>query len=374
MKRWFLLVLLCAPVVRAEERFLIERIDVRHLVHASADVIRAETRLREGESYAESELRAASDRVRRLPFVLDDTFSLERGSVRDAYVLVITVTETRPLFYQLEMVPFFESRNTFSIVDGSVILGARWFAGRRDVFHIASLTHETERPFETDYAALQAGYTRYGLFHDRGFATLTVNRLAPKGSGGKVPTVPGALVGISLTPNQTLTVSYSENDSGTKHRRTDRILEPRLAYNTTNHPYFPSSGTLVSVAPVVAWVDATDSIGQAVHDFDTALDGHAARYWPLTEKLTAAAILDGGFLHVEQEVQGHRTFDLGYGTAAVQLSHTAGEDRRVELTLREVSHTRRTIPVRDTQGSEASLTWVRRTAWGVLRLGVGYAW
>src|ERR1051325_3957638 len=46
MKRWFLLVLLCAPVVRAEERFLIERIDVRHLVHASADVIRAETRLR----------------------------------------------------------------------------------------------------------------------------------------------------------------------------------------------------------------------------------------------------------------------------------------------------------------------------------------
>src|SRR5207244_1037372 len=43
MKRsvWFLLLVLCAPALRAEERFLIERIDVRHLVHASADVIRA---------------------------------------------------------------------------------------------------------------------------------------------------------------------------------------------------------------------------------------------------------------------------------------------------------------------------------------------
>ena len=57
--------------------------------------------------------------------------------MRDAYVLVITVTETRPLFYQFEMVPFFESRHNFSVVDGNIILGARWFAGRRDVFSVA---------------------------------------------------------------------------------------------------------------------------------------------------------------------------------------------------------------------------------------------
>ena len=51
-----LLVLLALPAY-AQERFLIERIDVQHLVHASADVIRAESRLREGERYDESELR-----------------------------------------------------------------------------------------------------------------------------------------------------------------------------------------------------------------------------------------------------------------------------------------------------------------------------
>ena len=372
MKRWILLLLLCAPVARAEERFLIERIDVRHLVHASAEVIRAETRLREGETYAEGELRAASDRVRRLPFVLDDTFSLERGSVRDAYVLVITVTETHPLFYQLEMVPFFDSRNAIGPIDFDQILGARWFGGRRDVFHLAGLGHQSERPFETDYVALQAGYTRYGLFHDRAFATLTVNRLKPKGNG-KAPIVPGALVGISLTPNQTLTVSYTENDSGGPNRRVDRIFEPRLAYNTTNHPYFPSQGSLISIAPVVAWVDSVDFLHTPVHDFDVALDGHAARYWPLTEHLTAAAIADGGFLQVDQKAGGNRSFHIAYGRAALQLSHTAGEDRRIELTVRGVSHERDQLPLRS-EVNEASLSWVQRSAWGVLRLGVGYAW
>jgi hypothetical protein len=374
MKRWLLLLLLCAPALRADERFLIERIDVRHLVHASADVIRAESRLREGESYAEGELRAASDRVRRLPFVLDATFSLERGSVRDAYVLVITVTETRPLFYRFDFVPFFQARNSVSLVDGNVILGGRWFAGRHDVFHIAALSHQSDRPFESDYLALQGGYTRYGLFHDRAFATLTINRLAPKAKGGKAPTLPGALIGISLTPNQTLTISFSGTDSGTAKRRTERILESRLAYNTTNHPYFPTEGTLLSVAPVVAWIDLVDLINTPVHDFDTALDSHAARYWPVGEHLTAAVILDGGFVHVEQEAAGHRTFDLGYGTAALQLSRAIGEDRRLELTLRGVSRHHEVVPLQPNTNTQLSVAYVRRNGWGVLRLGIGYAW
>src|ERR1041385_6899964 len=70
------LLLLFALPAQAEERFLIERIDVRHLVHASADVIRAESRLREGERYDESELRDANNRIKRLPFVLDAALKL----------------------------------------------------------------------------------------------------------------------------------------------------------------------------------------------------------------------------------------------------------------------------------------------------------
>jgi hypothetical protein len=67
MKRLLCLPVLvgCASASFAEDRFLIEWIDVRKLVHASADVIRTESRLHEGESYAETDRRAASDRVRR---------------------------------------------------------------------------------------------------------------------------------------------------------------------------------------------------------------------------------------------------------------------------------------------------------------------
>ncbi|MCU1347355.1 MAG: sigma-54-dependent transcriptional response regulator, partial [Acidobacteria bacterium] len=66
-------------------RFLIERIDVRNLRHASPEIVRAESRLKEGSSYDERELAAASDRINRLPFILDAQFSLEhfcRGNGR----------------------------------------------------------------------------------------------------------------------------------------------------------------------------------------------------------------------------------------------------------------------------------------------------
>jgi len=164
MRRLLCLLLLlgCASASYAEDRFLIERIDVRKLVHASADVIRAESRLQEGNSYVEADLRAASDRVRRLPFVLDAVFSLERGSVRDSYVLVITVSETRPFFFRYQLIPFFETSHDVGAVDNDALVAARWFAGSRGVFHVAGIAHQSDRPFEASYISAQAGYTRYG--------------------------------------------------------------------------------------------------------------------------------------------------------------------------------------------------------------------
>src|SRR5438105_4164036 len=114
------LIFLALPAF-AQERFLIERIDVQHLVHASADVIRAESRLREGERYDESELRDANNRIKRLPFVLDAAFKLERGSVRDAYVLVVTVNETKPFFYLFDGV-FYRRRPIVELDAESALL------------------------------------------------------------------------------------------------------------------------------------------------------------------------------------------------------------------------------------------------------------
>jgi len=376
MKRVLAVVLLlvgCASASYAEDRFLLEKIDVRNLVHASADVIRAESRLQEGDSYAEADLRAASDRVRRLPFVLDAVFSLERGSVRDAYVLVITVSETRPLFFRYQLVPFFQASQHVSAFDNDILLGARWFAGSRGVFHVAAIAHESDRPFESSYISGQGGYTRYGLFHDRAFATVTLDHFSPRETHGRGGTFPGGLMGVWLTQNQTLTVSYHGVDSGS-NGRTERIFEPRLAYNTTNHPEFPSEGSLLSIAPILAWIDYLDPTKAAVHDFDVALEGHAARYWTVAEGLTAAAILDGGVLHIEEKGAGHHKVNPGYGTAALQLSKAIGDERRIELTLQGVTRHRQVVPLLPDSSTQASIAWVRRNAWGTLRLGAGYAW
>jgi hypothetical protein len=130
----------------------------------------------------------------------------------------------------------------------------------------------------------------------------------------------------------------------------------------------------VSIAPVLGWIDLKDRLRTPVHDFDVALDGHAARYWTFTDRLSGAAIFDGGLLHVDQEAAGHRTFDFGYGTVSLQLSRSLGDDRRLELTLRGVSRNSAVLPLVPDGTRQFSIAWVRRNAWGVLRLGAGYLW
>lgn len=373
-----LLFLALALPAQAEERFLIERIDVVHLVHASADVIRAESRLREGEKYDESELRDANNRIKRLPFVLDAAFRLERGSVRDAYVLVIAVNETKPFFYLFDSVFYHRKRLVEIDTEDALLLGGRWFAGRRDVFHLAAIAHHPVRPFETDYSSLQAGYTRYGLLGDRAFATLTVDRVL--GDTNEVKLLPGAVAGISLAPKRTLTLSYSTYDFGKFLRRAGRIFEARFAHNTTNHPFFPSEGTLLSIAPVVARTDTEAPNHVMSHALDAGIDMHAAEYWPLTQRTTLAAVGDGGVLRIvtHGDTTGARV--AGYGSAMLRLSRALHDpndsefQNRVELSLRAASRRRDLSPLRRDTSMQLNAAWVHRNAWGLVRLGLGYAW
>src|SRR5512143_1105438 len=80
-------------------RFLIEKITVQGPKEAAANIVRAETLLRPGGSYTEDQLRQAVYRVHRLPFVLDATCSLRKGSRRGAYELLIEVEPARWFFY-----------------------------------------------------------------------------------------------------------------------------------------------------------------------------------------------------------------------------------------------------------------------------------
>ncbi len=373
-----LLLLFFAIPARADERFLIEHIDVQHLVHASADVIRAESRLREGERYDESELRDANNRIKRLPFILDAVFRLERGSVRDAYVLVIAVNETKPFFYLFDGVLYRRSRPAIEIdTENAILAGGRWFAAPHDVFHAAAILHAAERPFESDYASVQAGYTRYGLLGDRAFATITSDRIIGAHTSRKI--LPGAVIGVSLAPKNTLTISYTTYDLEFLQRRAGRIFEARFAHNTTNHPFFPTEGTLLSVAAVVARTDTVIN-KQPTHTFDAGLDAHAAEYWPLSPRTTAAAVVDGGILRSNAHGGLNALGLTGYGSAMLRLSRALRDPNdpdvqdRAELTLRAVSRQFDVSPFRRDSSLQLSAAWVHRNAWGFVRLGLGYAW
>jgi hypothetical protein len=157
-------------------RFLIERITVEGPKTAAANIVRAETLLRAGESYTEDELRQAVYRVHRLPFVLDATFSLHKGSRRGAYELLIEVEPARWFFYDVWVRSFaFEQplvlgdeafRGDRSSVAFLGLAGARHFVGRSGVVFAAVDSRE----------GAQVGFTQYDLFHRGILASAGISR------------------------------------------------------------------------------------------------------------------------------------------------------------------------------------------------------
>jgi len=161
------LLLLAALASRAQEeapRFLLERITVEGPREAAGRIVKAETLLREGESYSEADLAQAVSRIHRIPFVLDADFSLRKGSTRGAYELLIQVVEARRFQFEttvglytlaepLNLDNSVGDANEWSVVLPGLI-GYRHFIGRSGVVFAALDTKE----------GVQVGFTRYDLF------------------------------------------------------------------------------------------------------------------------------------------------------------------------------------------------------------------
>src|SRR5690349_10294787 len=154
-----LAVFLAAAPLAAQDavppRFFIERIEVREARRVSKDVVIAESRLREGQEYSEADLRDASARLGRLPFLLSAEFALEKGAERGRYVLVITINETKPFFFALDGRTFLTRDNhvepdyndRIGSDDHFATLGFRWFVGRRGALHTALVTSDYNHNF-----------------------------------------------------------------------------------------------------------------------------------------------------------------------------------------------------------------------------------
>lgn len=160
----------------ADTSFFIEQIRVDGLKHASERILLAEARLEPGQAYSEAALREAIFRINRLAFVLDARFSLERGSERGAYTLVVTVREIHRFFFGVSAEAVIFDPDVF--LAGSAIrppalddstngfgatVGARHFVGSRGMAFAAASPEGVE-----------VGYVQHDLFGRGGFFSATV--------------------------------------------------------------------------------------------------------------------------------------------------------------------------------------------------------
>ena len=241
-----LFVLLAGGIpVRGEEpaqepaRFLIEKVTVEGPTEAAANIVRAETLLRAGELYTEDQLRQAVYRVHRLPFVLDASFSLRKGSRRGSYELLIEVEPARWFFYDAWARAFvFEQpvvlrdeavrgdRSSLALVG---IAGARHFVGRSGVVFAAVDSQE----------GAQVGFTQYDLLHRGILASAGVSRdaccvtevlplgLDPTFSSWSFDRTVRFSLGLSIPLSGPQSIQFAASERRGDHGTQEEVLEPR---------------------------------------------------------------------------------------------------------------------------------------------------
>ena len=137
-----------------QERFVIERIEVRNAHRVSPRVIVDETTLREGKEYSEEDVRAGVARVNRLPFLLSADFALEKGTQDGRRVLVINVTEMRRLSFLVDARGLLGDTIHRTLDydfdrpgESNDAAAARWFAGDRGMLHFTMAVRRGRQSF-----------------------------------------------------------------------------------------------------------------------------------------------------------------------------------------------------------------------------------
>lgn len=295
MRRLIIAVLLAGAVLSTNRlfgqsaSFYIENIEVRGLANVSSSIIVSESRLHPGETYSEAEIHDANNRIRRLPFVFGCDFSLEKGSVRDRYVLVITVTETRPWFFQLGG-SVFDRGDDLETLDA----GHRWFFGTTNEGYVAFGRSSD------GHGQVDAGFNHYNLFGRGGLLNFNLRKSSDSD--------------VDLSPSLTLTVPTHGNDAirllasyaSAQHRHglgdcCPGIEGQSFAYHAaiadlswirddTDDPFFPVEGMLATAG--LSFTDQSDPVIVFQNDGSGYLVDHisaqrgaahlsVAKFWPV---------------------------------------------------------------------------------------------
>ena len=369
-------------------RFLLEQILVEGVQHdAVREIVAAESLLQLGREYSEQELREAVYRVKRLPFVLDAEHSLRPGGDPGSYQLVITVKETRLVFYTADFGGLYdgEDRNFFpgeERIDwgGSATAGGRWFVGSQGFLSASVFGFDSEGPISA-----QAGYTRYNLFGRGGFASLELVSGLDQGDAYQV----SLSMGFPIVGNHSLQADliwYESKDEffSQTFRNEARSLGLSWIYDTTDDPFFPTTGAQVTAGGRYSEDEQETRDGLFVERSSSdayGLELAGRRHWALTRRQSVSTGLlaswdevapfagdDGSFEQWSTRATLGHSLDLW----GVEKTERIG-DFRWENGLAVHSY-QFDSPFGRATTTEARLTtgFAFRNTWGLLRLSFAY--
>jgi hypothetical protein len=289
-----------ASVAQPPPSFLVERIVVTGATsEAARRIVVAESRLLEGSSYAEPELRDAVHRVKRLPFVLDADMALQKGSAPGAYELEISIEMVKPVAFGLELRGYGHERNGYDHGDRFSRLGTGTVSARRFVGSRGLLFGSAQGYDQGDAAFLQLGYTQYDVLRPGGYATVAASRAVGSGAGDEDLQISSQLY-LPLVGNHALRASLSRTESrsdwslldGTRRRSRLEAWEGGIdwIHDTTDDPIFPRTGSLLTAGVGYGRTVTTERgrlglPGFIVNSFDQRhwqARGEGRHYWELT--------------------------------------------------------------------------------------------
>jgi len=260
---------------------VVERIDI-HTKRLRTETLITEMRLPKRASYTIDEIEQAVYRLRRLPFVVDATYTLEPGTAPGARVLTINVVDETQVHVVFDIQGVAQR---CGYVTTFTQIGWRFFPARNGVAELNSggVSHFSSGGSGTPHLGdLSAQYTARCLFGTSAYAGIGVS--AHYQSEDRLIT-PIVLFGIPLTQTQTIRASYS--GSGVKSD-SDAIATLQWLIETSDDPYFARRGFSVAAGP--QWEKTrfiTDFNHGTLHVDDilkqSGFGVRGEKYWPLAE-------------------------------------------------------------------------------------------
>lgn len=371
-------------------RFLLESIVVEGVQRdAPREIVVGESLLKPGTEYTEQELRQAVYRIKRLPFVVDATFSLRKGSERGAYELVITVKETSLFFYSASLGGSYDG-DTFPGGDrvdwgASGTVGARYFVGSQGLV-FGSVQGYDQGGAQT----AQVGYTHFNLFGRGGFATVG---LATSVDDDLADGYQGSFsLGLPLVGNHSIRVDLSTQRldygqfGGFSFESEFYSSEVAWIYDTTDDPLFPSTGSRGTAS--VGYGRAEDRREGPDSRETFRSDGYQSnlgveRYWALSPRQSIGVDLGGNIGRFESDdpfFSSGSTTRYNIGAGLLHSMDLWGFERTERIgDLRWENSVRFGYADSDStffssNGSDLNLATsvAFRNTWGVMRLSFGY--